>query len=331
MRICIVGCSGHFGHVVDDIAKGKEHVLLAYSTACEEDNMEKLELKLSSLGLSAKKYSDYKEMLNTERPDICVVDSAFYTHAVVAEYALSLGINTYCEKPVAFDLQELESLSKACNASTATFWAMQTARYNPWFYTANKLVKAGAVGKIRMLNGQKSYKPGIRPDFYKNRSTYGGTIPWVGIHSIDLINHLANEPVKTIYAQQSSVDNNNCGDLEMTGLINLSLANDIIASINIDFYRPNTAPTHGDDRIRVVGTKGVLEVRNSRIFLIDENGESEQEVQPSPGIWQSFVSACKGERQGKITAESSLYSTRIALLARQSADTNSVITVKDYE
>jgi predicted dehydrogenase len=46
-------------------------------------------------------------------------------------------------------------------------------------------IKQGSIGKVRLMNSQKSYKLGSRSEFYKHRQTYGGTIPWVGSHAID--------------------------------------------------------------------------------------------------------------------------------------------------
>ena len=37
-----------------------------------------------------------------------------------------------------------------------------------------------------------------------------------------------------------------------------------VASADIDYMRPEGAPTHGDDRMRAVGEKGVIEVAQGR-------------------------------------------------------------------
>ncbi len=55
------------------------------------------------------------------------------------------------------------------------------------YRAARKAVEDGLVGgEPILLTSQKSYKfGGGRPWFYKDLKTYGGTIPWAGIHSID--------------------------------------------------------------------------------------------------------------------------------------------------
>ena len=67
---------------------------------------------------------------------------------------------------------------------------MQTARYDPWFYTAKCLIDEGAIGDIRLLSARKSYRLGQRAPFFRERALHGGLIPWVAIHGIDFIRYL---------------------------------------------------------------------------------------------------------------------------------------------
>ena len=41
----------------------------------------------------------------------------------------------------------------------------------------------------------------------------------------------------------------------------------LAATLSFDFLRPETAPTHGDDWARIVGTTGVIEARNDTIDI----------------------------------------------------------------
>ena len=59
-------------------------------------------------------------------------------------------------------------------------------------------MRDGTVGQIRLMNAQKSYKLGRRNEFYKIRSTYGGTIPWVGSHAIDWLYWFSGEKFESV-------------------------------------------------------------------------------------------------------------------------------------
>ena len=324
LKICIIGGCGHVYMIFEGIAASKgQHVLCAYS-GTEEDNINALHNMVQNAGIQAPYYTDYREMLDKEQPDICVVDNVFYRHSEAAAYALSKGITTFCEKPLAVSLPELDKVSSAAQSTGALLWAMQTARYDPLFYTARKLIKDGAIGDVLMLNGQKSYRLGSRPAFYHKRETFGGSIPWVAIHSIDTILSLVENKVESVYATHSVSGNQDHGELEASGQILLCFSDGVHAGINFDYLRPAAAPTHGDDRVRIAGTEGVLEVRAGQIHLIDKNGESQPELITPPSAWEAFADAHNG-RPGLITTDSSIESTRIALLAREAADRDEIV------
>jgi len=52
---------------------------------------------------------------------------------------------------------------------------------------------------------------------------------------------------------------NRLGCEDHAGLL-LRLANGGTATCHLDFLRPEAAPTHGDDGLRIAGSEGVLEV-----------------------------------------------------------------------
>ena len=324
LKICVIGGCGHVGMVLEGIAASQGRQILCAYSGTEEDNINALHGMIQNEGLQAAYYADYHEMLEREQPDICVVDNVFYRHSEAAVYALSKGITTYCEKPLAVSLPELEKVRKAAESTGAMLWAMQTMRYDPAFYTAHHLIKQGAIGEPLMLNGQKSYRLGSRPGFYRKRETFGGSIPWVAIHSIDTVLSLVDNKVESVYATHSTKGNQGHGELEASGQILLHLSGGVHAGINFDYLRPAGAPTHGDDRIRVAGTEGVLEIREEKIYLIDKNGESRPEPERPPSIWEAFIDAHNGH-PGLITTESSIESTRIALLAREAADRDEIM------
>ena len=326
LRICVIGSCGHVGMVLEGIAEsGGQQIICAYS-GTEEDNISALHSMINDRGLQSTYYPDYREMLEREQPDICVVDNVFYRHSEAASYALSKGISTFCEKPLALNLPDLEKVSAAAKSTSAFLWAMQTMRYDPLLYTVRHLIKQGTIGEVLMLNAQKSYKLGSRPAFYRKRETFGGSIPWVAIHPIDLIHSMVDNKVEAVYATHNTNGNQDHGELEASGQILLRLSGGVHAGINFDYLRPANAPTHGDDRIRAAGTEGVLEVRAGQIYLIDRNGESQPEIITPPSVWEAFVDAVGG-RPGLITTENSIESTRIALLAREAADRDEIIRV----
>lgn len=327
MRICIVGSSGHYHYVLRGLQRDKKIVAIAPGSKGED--MTSFKKLLSELNIKPKEYENYQEMLDIERPDIVVVNTFFGNNPKILFETLQRRIHTFVEKPIATTFEDLERIKKLYEVikDKVFFAAMFGLRYKSHFLTAKALIDSGEIGEPRLLNIQKSYKLGKRPDFYKKRELYGGTIPWVGIHAIDWINWFTGRKFLSVCAAHSKVANNDHEELEVTALCHFVLDEEIFASVSIDYLRPDKAPTHDDDRVRVVGTRGITEVHKGRVILINDKGENEVALLPERQIFSEFLSQIKETGVCMVTPQDSILATEIALLARESADTGRVIQV----
>jgi predicted dehydrogenase len=89
----------------------------------------------------------------------------------------------------------------------------------------------------------------------------------------------------------------------------------------MDYLRPPKAPTHGDDRVRVAGSDGVIEARGGEVLLIDGQGERQLPAHCDRKVFKDFVEQVEGKGKSLITAEETIELTRVCLLALESADT----------
>lgn len=321
MKLCMIGSRGHCHYVFESLKEVPFVELAAVSSGCE-DSPQRLLDGAARCGFSPKVYDDYREMLDREKPDLVSVDGPFDRHAEMCIEALRRNINVFCEKPIALDFASLDEIEKAHAAASAKIVSMVGLRYEPAFQHAHELVEAGAVGKVKLIGTRKSYRFGVRPDFYRNRATYGGTIPWVGSHAMDWMIYFGNSGFDTVWACEECSDNFGYGDLEVAAQCLFRMSNGIIAQASIDYLRPAAAPTHGDDRVRIAGTDGVLEVAGGRIMLIDAQGEREIPVPPPKrSLFSDFVLDVAGERPALVDAPQTFLLTRACLAARESADT----------
>ena len=298
------------------------------STGTADDSVEEMIHVLGDRAQNVEVFSDYYSMFNTLKPDVVSIAGPLEKHSQMCIDAFGLGIHVFCEKPVATNLKDLEKLKNAFAKADVYFASMMGMRYDPAFYTAWCSVRDGIIGEIRLINAQKSYKLGYRPEYYSKRETYGGTIPWVGSHAIDLVYWFSGESFQTVYAAHSSKHNFGLGELEMTALCLFSLTNDIFASVSMDYFRPDSASTHGNDRIRIVGTRGIIEVSKGKVFLINNNtnGRIGLKVAFDRQIFSDFIEHINGNSVSLIDAEDTFTVTEACLLARQSADEKRVIT-----
>jgi len=352
MKVCFYGNTGHFFTVF----LAKRHLpqleIAGYCPSFPGESMEQLllfcgkakgeypdgwEIHARNGGAGPacdpRAYTDLEEMLLAEKPDILVVDNRFAERCAPEKLALEMGCHVYADKPIAIREAELLDLYETVKKTGKQLWAMDTVRYDAWYYTAKKVVNSGAIGKIRMVNCQKSYRLGKRLSFYGQREFYGGTIPWVTIHSIDMIRMITGKEMLSVYSLQNTADNGGYGDMEVITTSCFEMEDDILATVHTDYYRPENTHSHDDDRMRVVGTEGILEVirrdgdHEVRLINASFNGVVRQEQ--APFIFEDFVHTLEGCGEHLLDVDESFRNAYAAICAQRSADEHCVVPMRN--
>jgi predicted dehydrogenase len=318
----MIGVSGHVGYVWEALRHGADATVVALASGSVGEELAPLAAACRELGHQPVCFDDCERLLDACRLDGVVVAPWFGDHARIACAVLARGIPCFVEKPVALTLAELAAVQAAQARAQTMLMPMLGLRYDPAMFTAWQTIRAGAIGAVRLITAQKSYRLGTRPAFYQQRATYGGTIPWVGSHAIDWMLWLSGKQPRSVHASHSCQHNREHGAMESSALCHFVLEDEVLAGIALDYLRPSSAPSHGDDRVRVVGTDGILEVRNNRLYLLSDQAGGERELPlENPGrIFDDFLGAIRGERQPLCNHEDAFRVTQACLFARQSAD-----------
>lgn len=318
MKICIIGSSGHWQYTLNELPY---HEVVGVCAGYDGENMSGLLRTLQSRGIRTVMYDSFDEIIQ-KQPDAAVVNTRFDLNAVYTLACLEKNIYVFSEKPLAVTYEELDKIRNT--ASDAFVSAMFGITYEPWCLCMKEAVRS--IGEIRMMNGRKSYKLGRRADFYKDRSTFGGIIPWVGIHAIHWMYAVSGLSFSEVTAYADNSVNFDHGDLETTSACLFRMQNGAIATVTADYFRPSAADTHDDDRLRIVGTKAVVEYQNGAVTVIDENGTRELPLPEEDDVFRLFLERIR-TGEGGVSMEESLYITQVALRARESADTGKTLMI----
>lgn len=322
MKVGIVGSCGHNSSVTRAAEACREFTICGVCPGPEETSCDGLLARAKKSNPKAKCYPDWKTLLREVKPDILVITAYCGFHAQIALECIRSGIHVFTEKPAATTLKQLEELESAYwGQNRVKLSAMMLSRYQSAFQAAKRSIQAGEIGSLRMMYAQKSYQFGSRGGMYENPEFYGGTIPWVGSHAIDWIYWLSGLEFRQIFARESRIGNRGIGELETTAICTFELEKEVLATCTLDLFRPAGAGGHGDDRIRLVGEKGVLEVADGQALLIDEEGIKVLEGESGKSAFLEFLKEIQGEPSEAVTAKEVFTVTRACLLARMSAET----------
>jgi len=317
MKLALIGGHGH--HSLLQLAAPGGNLELVALAGDGRDN-EVLKFQSSPAWHSGVAcFPHFEQMLDEVQPGIVSIGCQYAFHAAACRAALARNIPAVCEKPVANTLEELEELDILSRSSQARVIPEFTMRWQPAFSAAASAVRSGGIGDVVLVSGQKSYPFKIRPSFYQTRETYCGTIPWVGIHAIDFVRWCSGreyETVTAIHGNHSQPDYPGCED---HAVLLCEMSGGACAVITADFLRPTTAPSRNDDRLRIMGTCGSLEVRDGVCRLCEEGSPERLLTMPEQDAAQGLLDCALGQ-SAFLTWHDAHVATRLALLARDFAD-----------
>ncbi len=99
----------------------------------------------------ARKYKDWRKLLEQKDLDALVISTADQVHALAAVMAMRLGKHVYCEKPLAHSVHEARVVRETyvqCKGKVATQMGTQIHATENYRRTV-ELIKSGAIGPVR--------------------------------------------------------------------------------------------------------------------------------------------------------------------------------------
>ncbi len=328
LRIGMIGREGHVGYVLDGIPLVKGACLVAYAKATPGEDVAGVKA-WPAFTSETRIFDHYEEMLEQVELDIAVVCLPYYRNAAASMAAAKKGIHVISEKPVATTEEDLNALEQVVKESGIRFTTLLAMRLLPPYRCIQRAVADGAIGEPILASAQKSYRWGSnRPEFYKRREMYGSSFLWVGIHAVDYVRFTTGLEYTHAMGTQGNIAHPDYPGCEDHGAMVFRFANGGTADIHLDFLRPPKAPTHGDDRLRIAGSEGVIEIKDfgKRVELIAGDREPRDlDLPQEENFFVNFVSELRGQGEHIIRPGEAVHLTRVCIKAREAADSRKVV------
>lgn len=102
-------------------------------------------------GDQPRKYRDYRELLDKEKPEIVIVATPDHWHALQTIAALQAGAHVFVEKPTGHTVNESRAMLRAARAADRVVQVGLHRRIGPHHVSAMKFLRDGGAGKIGMV------------------------------------------------------------------------------------------------------------------------------------------------------------------------------------
>ena len=329
MKIVMIGSYAHAVHVLNGLAGLKDVQVVAASPYGPDDSLAFIgKHPATPAGLPV--YDDYRKMLDDVRPDVASVYVPMHRIAETCTAAVERGCHVIAEKPLATELADLEALRRAAAKAGVQVIAGLGMRGAPPFQAIRQAVADGRIGRPVLAFGQKSYPFAGRDAVYASRKTYGGSIPWQAIHALDFVAYCAGKDYVRAAAMHANVGHPSHPGMEDTGGILLEFAGGGHAIISFDYFRPfdkSVKRAWGDERLRLAGTEGVLELvdEGKQAELLTPTAQQRLPLPPKRDFVAEFIEHLRDGRPCLMTMAESFRLTEVALKARLAADTGEIV------
>lgn len=184
---------------------------------------EKAQQRAEQFDLDAQIYSDYHELLKTEKPDLVSICLPPYVHADVAVAAMETGANVVCEKPMASSLAECDRMIEAEKRTGKWICCVAQNRFRDDHMGLKEILDAGLIGRIvhaqidsYWWRGHSYYDLWWRGTWEKEG---GGCTLNHAVHHIDLLLWMMGMPQRvTAVLSNAAHDNSEVEDISVAVL-----------------------------------------------------------------------------------------------------------------
>jgi predicted dehydrogenase len=169
------------GHGVHEAFAGLRGVEICAVADPDEESR----ISLSKDTGAANMYADWRELLDSEQPDVvCLCSRLPVQHPDVVIGAARAGCHIYCEKPFAASLDSADEMIAAVDAAGVKLAVAHLARYSESFHTARDMIQNGDVGRplVAYCRGKEDERGG------------GEDMMVLGTHLFDISRFLFGDP-----------------------------------------------------------------------------------------------------------------------------------------
>lgn len=286
VRVAMVGFDAHPGEVLNP---SLDHPSVEVVALFDDDPETAARYARNPKLKDARVYRDYGEMLDKEKPDVAGVCNSNSRRAEAVIACLERDIHTAAEKPLAIEREDLDRVVAAAKRSKAKLTMLLPMRFSPPYLAMKEIVDSGEIGEVIQIGAQKSYKPSKRPEWFYKRKTYGGTIPWIGIHMVDLMRWTSGRDFTEAFSYQNKLGFPDTGEIENVTASVFQMDNGGAATLRMDYLRTLNARTHGDDRLRLAGTKGIVEYMDATGVTVMSGNRPPEKLEQLPARRTLFI------------------------------------------
>ena len=280
-------------------------------------------------------FHTFEDLLEA-RPDGVIICTENSRHRTLVEMAASRGIHVLCEKPIATTLEDARAIVDACDKAGVLLMTAFPMRFSAPLLEIKARLDHGDFGDVYCFNAtnQGELPTKYRSWFVDPELAGGGAIMDHTVHLVDIMRWLTGAEVKTVYARSNRIFHADEAQVETGALEMLTFTDNVFATIDASWSRPQYWPTWGGLTFEMVTQRGAVLVDAFRQNLNVYRHEWERSnwipwgSDSNHAMMNEFAAAIRENRQPRVTGVDGLRAVEATLAAYESDRTGKTVDVK---
>ncbi|MGE5375964.1 MAG: Gfo/Idh/MocA family protein [Bacteroidota bacterium] len=280
-------------------------------------------------------FHTYEDLLE-EKPDGVIICTENNRHRPVVEMAASRGINVLCEKPLAISIEDARAIVDVCDRAGVLLMTAFPLRFSAPLLEIKARLDNGDFGDVYCFNAtnQGEVPNKHRQWFVDPALAGGGAIIDHTVHLVDIMRWFTGSEVKTVYAKSNRIFHADEVEVETGALEMLTFDNDMFATIDASWCRPQYWPTWGGLGFEMVTQRGAVIVDAFRQNLNVYRHEWQTSrwlpwgSDSNQAMIEEFASAILENREPRVTGVDGLRAVEVTLAAYESDRSGQAVEVK---
>lgn len=267
MRYALIGC----GRISSNHIVAAQNNKLEIVAMCDINPIYITDKRLKfKLGESIKQYTDYRKLIENEKPELVAICTESGKHAEIALYCIAHGCNCIIEKPIALSITDADAIIAAAIKYQVKVCACHQNRFNKSIQKIHEAVEMQRFG--RMYYGTAHIRWARDYEYY-NRAKWRGTWEQDGgalmnqcIHDIDLLRWLMGGRIEEVTGITARLKHDYI-EAEDLGIALIKFSNGSYGIIEgtTDIY-----PKNLEETLYLFGEKGTVKAGGEAVNLIEE-------------------------------------------------------------
>lgn len=287
IKYALIGC-GRISpnHVMAAVNHSDDLEFVAMCDLSEERMSEKLGLLKD--GIKPHCYTDYRDMLQKENPQLVAVATDSGKHFSVAWDCICAGCNVIVEKPLALSMDDANALVKKAKEMGVKLCTCHQNRFNKAIQKIRSAYEAQRFGKI--LYGTAHVRWNRNENYYRQalwRGTWesdGGALMNQCIHNIDLLRWMLGDEVDGVFAVTDRLMHPYI-EAEDLGLAIVRFKNGAYGLIE---GTTNIYPHNLEETLYIFGSDGTVKAGGKSVNIIEE-WDFRDDLNDSEHVKQTFA------------------------------------------